>query len=81
MVEDLVYLLDEQLHAYQTDTLKIPDSNSNVVLFVSIPKVQHASEKLHQLNGKLKYLANTNYDIYILHETDILAIHQVLTAF
>jgi hypothetical protein len=39
--DDLSFLLDEQLHSYhkEKEGLKIPDQQSSVRLFVSIPKV------------------------------------------
>ncbi len=65
-----------------------PDTQTSVLLFISIPKSpltptslleSFASMTLTQ--HPLKYLSDTFYDIYLAHDTDISVIRQTLQAY
>ncbi len=82
-------MLDEYLHSYSVATsLPHPDKETSVVLFVSVPKSPQTPRTLLDSFASMqhsahpvKYLADTFYDIYLMHDTDISVIRQTLQAY
>ena len=86
---DLQYIIDEHLHAYTKEVEILCNARTYIRLFVSVTKSEAVSSLLNESISKmkeqstnggapLKYIGDASYEMYILHDTDVLVIHQAL---
>lgn len=78
--EDLAFILDEHIHSYtQNQKLKKPSAKTGVKLYVSLSKSEKSKPLLTSFNASsITYIAETFYDIYLLHDCDSSVLYMAL---
>jgi hypothetical protein len=78
--DDLSFILDEALHSFQVQNkLTKPSSKIHAKLFILVSKTTRSEGLLASFNFKaVKYLADTHYDIFIMHDCDSAVLYEAL---